>query len=156
MNEFEISARCGIQDAMGRYAIAVDNGRYTDLRGVFSEDATMAIHGKRHLVGISQIIAALEEGAAARGARVTGNFQRHNLTTSIIEMDSESTARATHYVIVVTELGLDHTGLYRDSFRKVSHRWLLQHREAQMEWTRPDSRFAAWLGAARHVVDTGV
>jgi hypothetical protein len=148
MNADEMLAREAIRKTAALYTRAVDNRRYEELRHVFFADATIAVQGGAELRGIEQIIAAFEAGAEKRGAAAAGNFQRHNLTTSIIEHTGPEHAEAIHYVLVVTELGFDHAGMYRDRFRRSGDEWLIAEREARMEWVRPDSRFAAWLGQA--------
>lgn len=148
MNSDEMLAREAIRKTAGLYTRAVDNRRYEELRDVFFEDATIAVHGGAELHGIESIIAAFEAGAGKRGAAAEGNFQRHNLTTSMIDMTDLEHATVIHYVLVVTELGFDHAGMYRDLFRRSGDRWLIAEREARMEWVRPDSRFATWLGHA--------
>jgi hypothetical protein len=95
---------------------------------------------------VHQIIEALRAGAKARGAFDEKNFQRHHLTTSMIELTSVTTAETQHYIIVVTELGMDHTGTYFDQMVKHGERWLIKMRRATMEWSRSDSRFVQWLG----------
>jgi hypothetical protein len=140
--------REAIRRTAALYTRAVDNRRYEELRNVFFADATIAVQGGAELRGIEQIIAAFEAGAEKRGAAAAGNFQRHNLTTSMIEQIDRDHATAIHYVLVVTELGFDHAGMYRDLFRRNDDKWLIAEREARMEWVRPDSRFAAWLGPA--------
>jgi hypothetical protein len=106
----------------------------------------MAIHAGRSLKGVPEIIDGLRSGAVTRGAFESGNFQRHHITTSMIEVTGENMATAKHYIIVVTELGLDHTGIYIDEFVPYGARWLIKKRQATMEWARSDSRFARWLG----------
>lgn len=142
----EMLAREGIRKTVALYTHAVDNRRYEELRRVFAADGSIAVHGRGALNGIEQIIAVMVAGAAERGAANPGHFQRHNLTSAMIELDGPDRATAVHYVMVVTELGFDHVGMYRDVFRRSGDEWLIEQREARMEWVCPDSRFAAWLG----------
>lgn len=144
----ELLAREAIRKTVGLYTSAVDRHAYEDLRLVFASDAVLRVHNRPELRGVEQIIVALEAGAKARNARAVGNFQRHNITSSIVAYTSPSEATATHYVIVVTELGFDHIGRYVDAYRRVWTDWVIESREATLEWVRPDSRFAAWLGSA--------
>jgi hypothetical protein len=46
------------------------------------------------------------------------------------------------YFTVVTEIGLDHYGRYRDVFVPVDDRWLIQHRFVSTDWSAPDSTMA--------------
>jgi hypothetical protein len=142
----EMLAREAIRYTMALYTRNADSGDYPNHVNVFHPDAEMVVQGGRVLKGVDEIIATLTAGAAARQAGAPGNFQRHNLTTSMIELTGETTATARHYILVITELGLDHAGTYDDAFIAHGGRWLLLRRQATMEWARPDSRFVKWLG----------
>jgi dsRNA-specific ribonuclease len=148
MNINEMIAREAVRKTAALYTRAVDSRRYAELRDVFFADAIVAVHGGAELRGVEQIITAFEAGAEKRSAATPGNFQRHNLTTAMIEQIDSDHAEAIHYVLVVTELGFDHAGTYRDMFRRRGDKWLIAKREARMEWVCPESRFAAWLGQA--------
>jgi hypothetical protein len=123
-----------------------DAGDYENHRNVFTADAEMSVQDSIFLRGIDEIVAGLRAGGEARHAFDEGNFQRHHLSTPVIELTAEDTARAQHYLIVTTELGFDHTGKYVDELVRRGERWLIRRRVAFMEWVRPDSRFARWLG----------
>ena len=141
-------AREAIRKTIAHYTRIVDNARYDELREIFLPDATIAVHGGRELRGHEEIITAFRAGAEARGALMPGNFQRHNVTTAIIDLVDSERAIGIQYVMVITELGFDHCGMYQDEFCRSGNSWLIHHRSARMEWVRPDSRFATWLGAA--------
>jgi hypothetical protein len=142
----EVAAREAIRATMALYVRNADSADYERHIEVFHPDAEMIIHAGKSLRGLEEIKAALKQGAVTRGAFDPGNFQRHHLTTCLIELNGDGTARATTYIIVFTELGLDHTGSYTDVFEKYGDRWLLKRRQATLEWARPDSRFVRWLG----------
>ena len=148
MTSDEALAREAIRKTVARYTRAVDNRRYEELRDVFLPEGSFAVQGGARLDGVEAIITAFRAGAVKRAAAEPGNFQRHNLTSSMIEITGPDEAQSIHYVMVVTELGFDHVGMYQDIFRRRGDEWLIHERTASMEWVRPDSRFAAWLGAA--------
>jgi len=151
MTSDEALAREAIRKTAARYTRAVDNRRYDELRDVFLPEGSIAVQGGGRLDGVDAIITAFGAGAEKRQAAAPGNFQRHNLTSSMIEITGADEARAIHYVMVVTELGFDHSGMYQDIFHRRGDEWLIFERTASMEWVRPESRFAAWLGAAAPV-----
>jgi hypothetical protein len=97
---------------------------------------------------LDAILDMLKPGAEALAARERQNFQRHNLTSMMIELTGAESADVTTYVCVTSEKGFDHFGRYDDQFVKVGSRWLILKRHAAMEWSREDSRFARWLGHA--------
>jgi hypothetical protein len=46
------------------------------------------------------------------------------------------------YFTVVTEVGLDHYGRYRDVFVPAGDEWLIEHRFVSTDWRSPDSTMA--------------
>ena len=145
----DLLAREAIRHTMALYNNNGDSGNYANHVNVFHPDAEMVVHQNKILRGVQEIIAALQAGAESRGAKEPGNFQRHHLTTSFIELTSPTTGRGRQDIIIVTELGLDHTGMYEDEFTEHEGRWLIKRRQATMLWARPDSRFVRWLGAPK-------
>lgn len=146
MTDEEMRVRAAIHYTIELYARNTDTADYDRHQDVFHPQAEMAVQGGAVLRGPAAIIAAMRAGAEKRGAFDPGNFQRHHLTSVIIECDGAGSATARIYVMVFTELGLDHSGGYQDEYRPVGDRWMIYRRTARMEWARPDSRFVRWLG----------
>ena len=146
MNIEELLAREGVRYTVSRYNSAIDRAAYEELADVFMLDGSMTFGGHASLVGHDQIISTMRQGAQRRGALEPGNFQRHILGNSIINVVDGQTARSVHYIVIVTELGVDHSGVYVDEFVKSGERWLIRQRKANLEWVRPDSRFAGFPG----------
>jgi hypothetical protein len=150
----EMLAREAIRYTIGRYNSAIDRSAYPELAEVFAPDGVMAFGGQARFEGREKIIAALTAGAQRRGALDAKNFQRHLLGNSIINVVDGRTARSVHYIVVITELGVDHSGVYVDDFIKSGDRWLIAHRAANLEWVRPDSRFFSFPGAVPATKDS--
>jgi hypothetical protein len=146
MNIEEMLCREGIRYTISRYISAIDRGAYEELAEVFAPEGTMTFGGHPSLVGQSQIISSMRQGAERRGAFQAGNFQRHLLGNSIINIIDGRSARSVHYVLVTSEVGIDHTGVYVDDFVKSGDRWLIAHRKGHLEWVSPASRFAGFPG----------
>ena len=146
MTHEEMLAREAIRYTLELYNRNSDTADYERHREVFHPDGVFEVQGMGEVRGPDAIIAMLKPGAVKRGAFEPGNFQRHNLTTTMIEFTGPQVATVVTYVIVVTELGFDHAGRYDDEFVKSGERWLIGRRCATMEWSRPDSRFTRWLG----------
>jgi hypothetical protein len=126
---------------------------YEDLAVVFAEDSEMIISDSISFKGRQVIIDSLSAGAKKRGVGKPGNFQRHSLGNSMINVLDANSAKAVHFIMVMTELGFDHSGIYIDDFVKVGARWLIKTRRANMEWARPESRFNAFP-SHKHVSDS--
>jgi hypothetical protein len=69
-------------------------------------------------------------------------FISHHLTTCRIELTSESTATVRTYWLVISAIGVDHSGYYDDRFRKVEDAWLIASRRPRTLWKSPQSLVA--------------
>jgi SnoaL-like domain len=58
----------------------------------------------------------------------------HHLTTCRIDLTSAITAKARSYWLVITALGLDHSGYYDDEFQKIGADWLITYRRPRTLW----------------------
>ena len=64
---------------------------------------------------------------------------RHNLANIRFTAVSPERAAVSSYFTVVTEIGLDHYGRYRDEFARVGDQWLITHRFVSTDWAAPNS-----------------
>jgi hypothetical protein len=130
----DVVAREAIRVTMARYNINGDSARLAALADCFTEDGVLEFVGRR-LVGRAEI---------AKGLEVPGEFSpdltlmRHNLTTSLIELDGDR-ATGRSYFQVVTNVGLDHGGVYTDTFARVDGQWLIAYRNVRIEWQAANS-----------------
>lgn len=141
MNMKEAIAREAIRSTVHRYCGIVDEGRYEDLGLVMVMQARLMIRGGPTIEGLPAIIAALTAGAIRRRAAAAGNFQRHNITSAPAMVIGPDTATARHYLMVTSELGLDHCGTYEDRYQRHGDQWLIVQRVAGLDWVHPGSRF---------------
>jgi hypothetical protein len=146
MNIEEMLIREAIRYTISRYISAIDRGAYEELAEVFTPDGTMTFGGHASLVGHDRIMSSMRQGAERRGAFAPGNFQRHLLGHSMINIIDGRAARSVHYILVTSEVGIDHSGIYVDDFVKSGDRWLIARRKANLEWVSPTSRFASFPG----------
>lgn len=133
MDVEELLAREEIRRLLATYTMAGDRGDYVTMASVFAEDGVL--DGQSHRVGRKAIIQSL----AARPMTKTGpdrkmGFSRHNLSTSLVTFEDERTARGRTYFMMVTEVGLDHTGVYVDRFEKADGAWRIRHRNVRIDW----------------------
>jgi hypothetical protein len=56
-----------------------------------------------------------------------------------VDLDDEGHARATSYFLVLTAVGLDHWGTYRDRLVRLEGRWRFAERAAHVEGSAPGS-----------------
>ncbi len=148
MEIWELVARERIRDSLARYNWSGDAFRLDELLGAFCPDGALEVRGEEPRRGREAILEFL--GGVSPGARPvptdapagTKRIVRHNLTNvRFLELSPER-ARVGSYFTVVTEIGLDHYGRYRDSFVPVGDEWLIEHRFVSTDWRSPDSTMA--------------
>lgn len=155
----ELLAREAIRDVMARYVAAADRGHYSELAALFTPDGVIGFGERHKYEGREAIATGMTEAAKRRGAYDDGNFQRHILGQPLIGITDANTASAVTYLLVVSELGVEASGVYIDDFVKQDGSWFIAKRYANMEWGRADSRGGNHFkpGATpRHFLDESV
>jgi hypothetical protein len=158
MELWELIARERIRDSIARYNWSGDAFRLDDMVLAFCEDGVLEVRGDKPYEGRDAIIgflsgrggdagggddearrAALKAQAEASGVK---KIVRHVLSnTRFLELTPEQ-AKVASYFTVVTEIGLDHAGRYRDTFVPVGEEWLIQQRFVSTDWRAPNSTMA--------------
>ncbi len=157
IEHWELTARERIRDTLARYNWAGDAFRLDELASAFCVDGELELRGRPPITGRRAIVdylgggsggdddarrAARREAAAAAGG--TTRIVRHNVTNiRFLELAPEL-ARVACYFTVLTEIGLDHYGRYRDTLVPVGDEWLIQHRFVSVDWRAPESTMAHW------------
>jgi hypothetical protein len=146
MELWELAARERIRDTLARYNWSGDGLRLDDLAQTFCEDGELELRGNEPIRGRAAIVAVLggvvtgpSTAAAATGVK---RIVRHNVTNIRFTDVTPQEARVACYFTVLTEIGLDHYGRYRDVFVPVGDDWLIQHRFVSTDWSAPDSTMA--------------
>lgn len=146
MEMWELVARERIRDTLAHYNWSGDAGRIDDLTEAFCPDGVLEIRGSEPLRGRSEIAAFLGgvTGDIAAGASVKP-IVRHNLTNVQFTGITPDEAHLSSYFTVVTHIGLDHIGRYRDTLVPVGDAWLIKHRKVSTDWAATDSAMAREL-----------
>ena len=147
MELWELVTRERIRDTLARYNWSGDALRLDELALAFCPDGKLAIRGREPLQGREAIVAFL---SGAFGDPETPNAEasgvkrivRHNLTNVRFLEVAPDRCQVASYFTVVTEIGLDHYGRYRDTFVPVGDEWLIQHRLVSTDWRAPGSTMA--------------
>jgi hypothetical protein len=151
---WEIVARERIRDTLARYNWSGDAYRLDDLASAFLEDGVLEVRGQQPVEGRAAIVTFLSGGSgpsddesrrAARLAEAGGSRRivRHLLTNTRFLEVSRDRASVSSYFTVITDIGLDHHGRYRDVFEPVGDEWLIRHRFVSTDWRDPRSTMAA-------------
>lgn len=146
MELWELSARERIRDTLARYNWSGDAMRLPELAESFCEDGELELRGGGSVRGRAAIVeflggAIASPNAAAQESGVR-RIVRHNVTNIRFTELTPERAQVACYFTVVTEIGLDHYGRYRDVFVPVEDEWLIQHRFVSTDWHAPNSTMA--------------
>jgi hypothetical protein len=142
MELWELIARERIRDTLASYNWSGDSLRLNELAETFCDEGQLEIRGLHTLRGRRAIVDFLGSVAAPNRAPETPRIVRHNLTNiRFLELTSDR-GRVASYFTVVTEIGLDHCGRYRDTFVPVGDEWLIRHRFVSTDWAAPNSAMA--------------
>ena len=143
MEMWELVAREQIRDTLARYNWSGDAGRLDGVAETFCADGVLEIRGVEPLRGRSEIVAFLDD--------VTGNIAinvdvkpvvRHNVANVLFTALTPDEAQISSYFTVVTHIGLDHFGRYRDTLVPDGDAWLIKHRKVSTDWAASDSAMA--------------
>jgi hypothetical protein len=140
---WELVAREHIRDTLARYNWSGDAGRLDDLADTFSPDGVLEIRGFEPLRGRSEIVAFL--GGVTASVAVSADVKpivRHNVANVLFTEVKPDHAQVSCYFAVVTHIGLDHVGRYRDTLVPDGGTWLIKHRKVSTDWAAPDSAMA--------------
>lgn len=143
MQMWELVARERIRDTLARYNWSGDAGRLDGLAATFCVDGILEIRGFTPLRGRLEIAAFLG-GVTGKIAVEAGvkPIVRHNVANVLFTEVAPGQARVDSYFTVVTHIGLDHCGRYRDLLVPVGDAWLIKHRKVSTDWAAPESAMA--------------
>jgi SnoaL-like domain len=143
MEMWELVAREQIRDTLARYNWSGDAGRLEGLAETFCVDGVLEIRGAEPLRGRSEITAFLGgvTGKIAADAHIKP-VVRHNVANILFTALTPDEAQVSCYFTVVTHIGLDHFGRYRDTLVPDSDTWLIKHRKVSTDWAAADSAMA--------------
>ncbi len=125
-----------IRDLLSRYTINGDRGRTDALVATFAEGGTLRF-GAIESTGRAAILARLSDRSAGNPALT---LTRHHLSSSMIEVTG-TTATGRSYFQVLSDIGLDHHGVYMDRMTRVDGMWLFSYRDVRIDWQSPHSLY---------------
>jgi hypothetical protein len=143
MEIWELLVREHIRDTLARYNWAGDAGRLDDLADTFCADGVLEIRGLEPLRGRSEIVAFLGgvTGNVAASAGVK-RIVRRNVANVLFDDVARDQAQVSSYFTVVTHIGLDHVGRYRDTLVPDGDVWRIRHRKVSTDWAASNSVMA--------------
>jgi hypothetical protein len=135
---WELVAREEVRHTISSYTFGGDRGRLDELAACFTPEGVLQIENDDVSVGREAIITrlgrvvAMERHPTHMHHHVSGVHFR-SVTPSSIDVSS--------YFLVVTDIGTDHWGRYRDRFVPVGDRWLIEHRQVRTDGYADRSAF---------------
>jgi hypothetical protein len=143
MRPDELAAREAVRETIAQYAHAVDRGRYDDAAKCFTENGVLDVRDTARLEGREAIV-GMFSGAGDRLLKSSKTaLVRHHVSSIQIDVDvTAGRATAGSYFFVVTEIGPDHWGTYRDTLARddTTGRWLFTERKVTVDGRAPKSR----------------
>ena len=115
-------AEADIRRTLAEYCQLVDDGRWDDWEGVFTDDVVFGVMGQV-LRGREAVRGFIEpnQQEAARG--------RHMLSEPLITLDGGTATVTTDYAFVAKDLTVLSAGRYHDTLRDDGDRWRIASRE---------------------------
>ncbi len=143
MDVQELIDRAEIDALRNAYNIAGDRGSGAGLAAVFAEDGVLegSDGPRKGRKAIEDMISGISVGKES--SKKPWQLSRHHLTTSQTTFEDATHASGRTYFAVVTETGLDHSGVYTDRYEKRAGRWWIAHRRVRIDWAAADGHVNA-------------
>jgi hypothetical protein len=147
VNVSELVIRESVRDTVFAYADAGDRLRLDDLAATFTETGVLEVADRWRAEGRDAIRRALARPAPDPGTTEGGpprrrpSYVRHFVTNLRFLSVTEAEVRATAYFQVITDVGPDHWGRYRDVLAPSEGRWLFRERYVRVDGGAPGSLF---------------
>ena len=121
----QLMAREQIRHTLSAYNRAGDADEPEPFANCFTQDGIIDAVGF-HFEGRERIF-EWKSGSKVFASNASGkpaDFRTHHVSSIFIDLTSDQTARVRSCWLVMTEVGLDHSGVYNDTFRRVGEEWV--------------------------------
>lgn len=124
---WELDVRESVRDTIATYHEAGDRFRLDELAACFTEDGVLEVKGRAPAVGRAAIVDMLASPGGRRPPP-DGFYVRHHVSSVRFASVTPDEVQSTAYFFVVTPIGPDHWGRYRDVLVPDGDRWRFRHR----------------------------
>jgi hypothetical protein len=138
MEPWEVAIRESVRQTISDYVVAGDRRRIPELAACFTEGGSMQIDKGEAVVGRAPIIEHLDQVLPTE--RVPTHAHHHVTSTHFASVTPDA-VDAWSYFTVMTDVGADHWGRYRDRFVPSDGRWLLESRRITVDGFAAESYF---------------
>jgi hypothetical protein len=125
MELWEVVAREQVRQTIASHSHAGDRGRFDDLAACYTDDGSLQFSGEQPLVGREAIMASMR---SIRISEPRPTHVRHNVTGINFTSVTPEEIEVSSYFFVVTDIGADHWGRYRDQLAPAGDHWLFRSR----------------------------
>jgi hypothetical protein len=125
MELWELVAREQVRHTISSYTFGGDRGRLDELAAAFTPDGVLQIEEDDVSTGRDEIIERLSRVVAMDRHP---SHLHHHISGTHFRSVSSSSIDVSSYFLVVTDIGADHWGRYRDRLVPAEDRWLIAHR----------------------------
>ena len=137
MDAWEVEARVEIAALVTAYNALGDRGRFDELLPLFADDATMDIGDGSSYEGrdgIERIFTGTRDSVREGSGPA---FLQHHTTSVHVTFEDHDTATGDAYFTVMSDLGIDHWGRYRDAYRRIDGAWRFGSRRVRVDGRTP-------------------
>jgi hypothetical protein len=128
---WELSVRESVRQTLADYTAGTDRYRLDDVAACFAPGGALSFTGGTRSVGPAAIAAGLATQVGGfRAGPVPLTHVRHHISSVCFGSVSPDRVGVSSYFLVLTDIGVDHWGSYRDVLILFDGRWLFASREA--------------------------
>ncbi|HTK62566.1 MAG TPA: nuclear transport factor 2 family protein [Pseudonocardia sp.] len=141
MNIAQLCAREEIRELIARYCVDADAGKLSEVAGLFTADGHIEFRDQKY-VGPDGVLGMFtESGQRLRRSDLGDTALRgrllHTVSTTSISLDGADSARVHSYFTVLSGIGVDHWGRYRDEVVCEDGRWRFAARRITVDGRTP-------------------
>ena len=134
MQDWELVARESVRQTIADYTAGTDGFDLSALAACFTSEGRLDYTGgSGPLIGPSEIEDGLAEQLGTRTEDAQPSFVRHHVSSVRFLLVQPDRIEASSYFTVLTDIGVDHWGRYRDVLVPVEHRWLFASRKIRVD-----------------------
>jgi hypothetical protein len=136
MDAWELEIRESVRQTLADYTAATDRFDLRVLAACFAPEGVLEFTGGAEpLTGPAAIEAGLGAAMAIEpnAGRKTPTFVRHHVSSIRFGSVARDRVEVSSYFAVLTDVGLDHWGRYRDVMVPLGGRWLFAHRRIKVD-----------------------
>ncbi len=138
MELWELEAREQVRHTISSYTFGGDRGRLDELAAAFTPDGVLQIEQDDVSTGRAAIIERLSRVVTMDRHPA---HMHHHISGTHFRSVSRAAIEVSSYFLVITDIGPDHWGRYRDRFEPAGDRWLIAHRQVTTDGYATGSAF---------------